>query len=133
MSSYSINKIKRKRSYSIAEIVSLLGIDRRTCSRWIKDEGLKVIEEHTIPLLVMGVDLEEFIRKKRTERKIPLKKNEFCCFKCHKAVIAKIGSESIVKTGKRIGKENREQFRKIGICEICAGRVTKYLAVSRKD
>ena len=114
-------------------MASLLGIDRKTCNRWIKFEGLRVIEENTNPLLVMGADLEEFIRKKRVKRKVPLNKNEFFCFKCHKAVMPKIGSESIVKTGKKIGKENLEQLKKIGICETCGTEINKYLGVSRKD
>mgnify|MGYP001611851423 FL=1 len=133
MASHSINRIKLRKSYSIAEMVSLLGIDRKTCGRWIKNEGLKVIEENTYPLLVIGADLEDFIRKKRAKNRFTLKENEFLCFKCHKAVRAKIESERIVKTGKRIGKNNKEQYKNIGVCETCGTEINKYLGVSRKD
>ena len=133
MSSYSINKIKLRKSYSITEMASLLNIDRKTCSRWIRDEGLKVIEENTNPLLVMGIDLEEFIKKKRAKNQFTLKENEFLCFKCHKAVKSKIGSERTIKTGKRIGKDNQEQFKKTGNCEVCGTEINKYLGVSQKD
>ena len=109
-------------------MASLLDIDRKTCSRWIK-EGLRVIEKDVSPLLIMGSDLEDFIRKKREKRKIPLKDNELFCMKCHKAVKAKVGSEKIIKTGKRIGKDNLEQFKKIGICEVCGTDINKFLSV----
>ena len=114
-------------------MASLLNIDRKTCSRWIRDEGLKVIEENTNPLLVMGIDLEEFIKKKRAKNQFILKENEFLCFKCHKAVKSKIGSERTIKTGKRIGKDNQEQFKKTGNCEVCGTEINKYLGVSQKD
>ena len=64
MPSYNINSIISRRSYSVNEIAFLLGVDRRTCGRWIKYEGLVLIEENTKPLLVMGRDLIDFIKKK---------------------------------------------------------------------
>lgn len=128
MTSYNLNKIKMRKSYSIAEITSLFGITRKTCSRWLK-EGLKVVEESVSPILVMGFDLENFIKERRTKKKINLKENESLCMKCHKAVIAKIGSEQVIKTGKRIGKDNQEQLRKIGICEVCGTKINRFLRV----
>lgn len=133
MPNYNTNLITARRSYCVNEIASLLGRDRRTCGRWIKYEGLKTIKENTSPLLIMGYDLINFIKKRREEKKIPLKENEFFCLKCHKAVRAKIGSEQIVKTGKRIGKDNREQLKKTGVCENCETRLNKFLGVCRRD
>lgn len=127
MPNYNINLITARRSYSTNEIASLLGIDRKTCGRWIKYKGLKTIEENRSPLLIMGADLIDFIKKEREKRKIPLKENEFLCVKCHKAVRAKIESEQIIKTGKRIGKDNREQLKKIGVCENCNTRLNRFL------
>lgn len=77
----------------------------------------------------MGFDLEDFIKKKRVERKTALKENEFFCMKCHKAVNAKKGSEQIIKTGKKMGKDNHEQLKKTGICEVCGTEINKYLGV----
>lgn len=127
MSNYNVNLITARRSYSVNEIASLFGIDRKTCGRWIKYEGLMVIERNTKPLLIMGADLIDFIKKKREKKKIHLKENEFFCVKCHKAVRAKIGSEQIIKTGKRIGKDNREQLKKTGICDNCNTKLSKFL------
>ena len=133
MANHSINKIKLRRSYSITEMASLLDVDRKTCHRWIKYEGLQVIEKNVSPVLVMGLELENFLKSRRLKSKIPIKENEFFCMKCHKAVKAKIGSEQTIKTGKRIGKNNQEQFKKIGVCEICQTQLHKFLGVSQKD
>jgi len=133
MQNYNFNRIKSKTSYSMTEISSLLGIDRKTCRRWIQNEGLEVIEKNVSPLLIMGSDLIEFVKNKRLKRKKPLEKDEYFCFKCHKVVKAQIGSEQLVKTGKRIGKDNHEQIRKIGSCEICGTKINKYVGVSQQD
>ena len=62
-----------------------------------------------------------------------LGKDEFSCFGCHKVSKARAGSEEIVKTGKRIGKENREQYKKVANCERCNAQINKFLGVSQKD
>lgn len=126
---YNIKLIKIKRSYSPNEIVKLFGVDRRTCSRWIKDEGLKVIKPNTNPLLIMGIDLKDFMARKQKERKTKLKDNEYFCVKCQKAVRAKAGTEKIMKTGKRLGKNNIEQINKIGLCGICGAKLNRFSRV----
>lgn len=133
MPNCNINLITARRSYSVSEIASLLGINRKTCGRWIKYGGLEVIEENVNPLLILGLDLINFIKKRREKRKVPIKENEFYCVKCHKAVRAKIGSEQTIKTGKRIGKDNREQLKKMGVCENCQTQLNRFLGVSRQD
>jgi len=127
MQNYNYNKIKSKDSYSMTEISALLGVSRKTCRRWIKNEGLEVVLKGVYPLLVMGDVLIDFIKNKRAKRKMPCAINQFVCFKCHEVVEAKTGSEQIIKTGKRIGKDNHEQLRKIGGCERCGTEVGKYV------
>lgn len=128
MPSDNLNKITSRRSYNLTEIASLLGKDRKTYARWVK-KGLKVIEEGASPILVKGSDLKDFIKNMREKRKIHLKEDEFLCMKCHKARKAKAGSESIVKTGKKIGKDDQEQLKKTGICEVCGTEINRYLKV----
>ena len=133
MPNYNHRLIKSKRSYSINEISSLFGVNRRTCNRWLKNEGLKVIEKKVSPLLIMGFDLIIFIKKKKTKNKVALRVNESFCVKCHKATKAKMGSEKIVKTGKKIGKADLEQFKKIGVCRICGTKLNRFLKVYQRD
>lgn len=130
---YNPHLIQINESYSINEITKLFDIDKKTCFRWIKLEGLKVIEKNTNPLLIMGSNLKEFIIEKRQKRKIKLNKNQFYCCSCQKAVLAKNGSTKIIKTGKTIGKNEIAQLKKIGICETCEKKLNRYLSTYQKD
>ena len=130
---YNTNLIKVRRSYSPKEIADLFKVDKKTCLRWIKDKGLKVIKENTNPLLISGRDLKDFTIRNRKNRKTKLKENEYFCLKCQKSVIAKIGSEQIIKTGKTIGEHKLPQMNKIGLCMICETKLNKFLGVCQKD
>ena len=133
MAKYNPHLIKSRRSYNITEMASLLSVDRKTCQRWVKTEGLRVIEKGENPLLVMGADLQSFLKAKLQKRRFNLKENEFFCVKCHKPVKAKTGSEKTIKTGKRIGKDGLEQLRKTGLCEICGTGLNRFLQSVRQD
>ncbi|MFH1319801.1 MAG: hypothetical protein ABII90_04000 [Bacteroidota bacterium] len=130
---YNIHLIKSRRSYSIKDMTTLFNIDRKTCSRWIEYKGLKVMEMIVNPPLVMGSDLKEFIQKQRATRRIRLAEGEYYCLKCHKSVKAKVGSEKTIKTDKKIGKNNSDQYKKIGNCEVCGTRVNRFLGVCQQD
>lgn len=132
MANYNLHLIKSRRSYNATEMASLLNIDRKTCQRWIKQDGLKVIEKDVNPL-VMGKALKIFLKDKMEKRRFNLSENEFFCVKCHKPVKARISTEKIIKTGKRIGKNGLEQFKKIGICEVCNTGVNRFLRGQRQD
>lgn len=126
MAKYNIRLIKSRRSYSMTQISSLLNIDRKTCHRWLKKEGLRLIEQNVNPILVMGSDLIDFLKKKRAERRVILSDGQFYCLKCHKSVGAKAGSKKTIKTGKKIGKNNSDQYKKTGVCEVCNTRVNRF-------
>lgn len=123
---YNTRLIRARRSYSPKEIADVFGVDKRTCFRWI-DERLKVMQENTNPLLIMGYELKKFLKSKQSKGKIKLGKNEYYCLRCRRAVKEKTGSAMTVETGKRIGKENRKQLCKIADCELCGLRVRKFL------
>jgi len=133
MGNYNLRLIKLRRSYNITEMARLLGIDRKTCQRWIKTEGLKVIEKGENPLLIMGADLHSFLKSRQDKKRFILGKSEFYCMKCKKPVKTKTGSEKVVKTGKRIGKNGLEQFIKTGLCEICGIPVNRFLRGGRQN
>ncbi len=126
---YNQKLIKIRRSYNPSEIARLFGIERKTCFRWIKNEGLRVIKPNTNPLLVMGADLKNFIVKKQKDRKVELKVNEYFCVKCQKAVRAKTGTQRVIKTGKTVGKDSKNQLNQIGLCEFCETKLNKFLRV----
>jgi len=123
---YNTQIIRARRSYSAEEIAELLGINKETVFSWIK-KGLKVIDIESKPLLIMGSEIKIFLDERRTWNRIKLKYFEYFCVCCRKAVIPREGSEKIVPTGKKIGKNNLEQFKKIGLCKNCGRRITKFL------
>ena len=106
------------------EIANLLSKDKRTCFRWI-DEGLKVIEPDSKPLLIMGFELVRFLQEKQNKNKVSLKENEYYCLHCKRAVNATSGSEETKQTGKKIGKNNRDQIIKTGSCNICNTKINR--------
>lgn len=129
---YNINLIKARKSYTPQEIAELFGISKRTCFRWLK-KGLEPMELNTNPLLIMGYDLIDFLQTKQKQRKIKLQANEYYCLKCRMAVKAKIGTEKKVKAGHKIGRQNKEQYKKIALCEHCQTKINRFLEVSQKD
>ena len=123
---YSLSKIRRRTAYDPQEIGQLLKVNRKTIFRWFK-EGLAMIDLTKTPKLVMGSDLKAFIQAKRDAKQVKLSWNEFYCFHCRKAVLAKRGSEQTTKTGKKIGAGNRDQEIISGLCKECGGPVARFL------
>ncbi len=132
MANYNTRLIKAKRSYSISEMASLFGINIKTGNRWLQD-GLKPIDSKEGLTLVMGASLISFLKTKKAKKKITLKYNELFCLKCQKAVIARVGSEKIEKTGNKIGKNNSDQYIKRANCEECGTRINRLLGAYQRD
>ena len=126
MARYNINHIRTRRSYSPTDVSDLFSISRKTVSRWVK-EGLTPIRPNSRPLLITGQVLKDFILGKRSSKKVDLRDNEYYCLSCRKAKRPKSRTEVLVKTGKRIGKSNREQYRKIAQCCSCGTKVSKFI------
>ena len=126
MRNYLLHNIKRRHTYDTTEIAALLDVDRKSIQRWMK-LGLKPIMPNKKPLLFDGQALYDFIKMMRADRKVPLGEDEFFCLSCKGAVKAKQGTERLEKTGKRIGKKNREQYSKTGCCEVCGGKISRLL------
>jgi predicted DNA-binding protein YlxM (UPF0122 family) len=129
---YHPNLIQIKESYSPSEIAKLFKLDKKTIFRWIK-KGLKPIQTNTNPLLIMGVELKNFIKRKQQKRKVKLGDDELFCMKCKKAVNGKNGTVKVVKTGRTIGKNMTEQLNKIGICQFCGSKLNRFLKVCQED
>jgi len=126
MRRYNPRFIKGRHSYLIEEIARLFGINKKTCLRWLQ-EGLEPIEPNTKPLLIWGNDLRFFLVQKQKKQKVPLKKNEFYCFKCKQAVKAQANTEKIIPTGKKIGREAKAQLCRVGDCSLCGAQLTRFL------
>jgi DNA-directed RNA polymerase subunit RPC12/RpoP len=123
---YNPRLIKGRHSYTPGELAGLFGISRKTCFRWL-EEGLRPIQRNTRPLLIWGEEVRRFLSEKKKRRKAKLEANEYLCMKCKRPVQANPESETIVPTGKRVGKEAREQLSRQGECRHCGTRVIRLL------
>lgn len=113
-------KIRTHRSYTIKELSELLGINKKTCSRWI-EKGLKVIDESKNPILISGSDLRQFLINRKIKKEIKLNRRQFLCFSCRKASYAKRGSSVSMKG------------RKTALCRVCNGKMSRTIKPYQKD
>ena len=112
---------KAKRAYSFAEIAEKLGTHDRTVQRW-RREGLKILEDHAKPFLVMGQDLRDFMKARRRSRKKPLKMGEFYCPRCREPRRSRPDKLTAQTTQRRLGKTQKQVLLR-GVCELCGQRL----------
>lgn len=107
-------------SYTIREIVEVLGINQKTCLRWI-EEGLATVPGQKKPILILGSELKKFIRQKNSKKKVEMKRHEFFCFKC-----------KAPRRGKR-GTITTSGDTKKAECSVCNTKMTRKIKPHRKD
>lgn len=107
-------------SYTIKELSDELGINKKTCLRWIAS-GLKIVAGSKKPILIMGSDLKDFSRNKDSKKRVKLKRNEFYCFSCRVPRQAKRGSIKKLKD------------TKTGVCYVCNGKMSRIFKPYQKD
>lgn len=76
---YNHRRVKIHRSYSVAEVAKLLGVNKLTVTRWIA-RGLPLIERKR-PYLIHGSDLRMFLLANRPARQ-PCGPGEIYCLRC---------------------------------------------------
>lgn len=72
--------VKIHRNYSVEDIAKLFGIHKNTVRNWVKD-GLATIDEKR-PMLILGQDLEAFLKERRAKNKQSCKPGQLYCVKC---------------------------------------------------
>ena len=109
--------VSKHMSYILKELTGRLDVGEKTILRWI-DKGLLTVPGGKKPILILGDDLIEFLKKKDA-KKGKLKRNEFFCFACKGPRLAKKGSIKVLSD------------RKTGDCRDCGAKMSK-LFTSRK-
>lgn len=107
------NTLSKYRAYTIQDIVRIFDVTPRTISRWI-DQGLVPMSPDTRPLLFRGADIRAFYDQTKKRKKCPLKKHQFFCTSCKKAVSAKEKSIQIIGN------------RRHALCKECGKKVNRF-------
>ena len=124
MKKYSLLKIRSKTAYSSTEVCSLLKVTLQTVCKWV-NEGLELIDPNETPRLIMGADLNSFLRKRYEAKKVKLQADEVFCVACKKAVKVKEGTKQIQETGRKIGRTNQSIKRIVGECNECGHEISR--------
>ncbi len=114
---YNGRLFKAKRAYSFAEIAEKLNTHELTVQRWHR-AGLKTLEDHARPFLVMGQDLRDFLKARLRSRKKPLKMGEFYCPRCREPRRSRPDKLTIQTTQRWLGKTQKQVLLR-GSCEVC--------------
>jgi hypothetical protein len=72
--------VKIHRNYTAGEIASLFGIHKNTVRAWVKS-GLPTYDKRR-PMLILGLDLAEFLRARRARNKQTCQPGEIYCVRC---------------------------------------------------
>lgn len=73
-------QVKIHRNYMVEEAAKTLGVAKHTIRRWIKSGKLPALTD-TIPTLILGGDLFDFLQARSAKRpKLPI--HQCYCFKC---------------------------------------------------
>lgn len=113
MTKINCHKIYSSMSYTIKELSNDLGTSEKTIFRWIEN-GLKIVDGSKKPILIMGTEVKEFLRKKDLKKKTgKLKRNEFFCLGCKQGRRAKRGSIKKMRS------------RKTALCSVCNGKMSR--------
>lgn len=72
--------VKIHRSYTVKDVADLFSIHKNTVRNWVKD-GLPTIDEKR-PMLILGHDMVEFIKRRRAKNKQSCKPGQLYCVRC---------------------------------------------------
>ena len=111
--------ISKHMSYTIKELVAILGINEKTALRWISN-GLPMVEGGKKPIYIMGGDLCEFLKTKDAKKKARLSRNQFYCLTCKAPRLAKRGSTKVLYD------------RKVALCRVCSGKMSRTIKPYQK-
>jgi len=76
-------RVKVHRNYTVEDISRLFGSHPNTVRDWIKHRGLPTIDQRR-PLLVHGLDLADFLQKRRAKNKQQCQPGQMFCLRCRK-------------------------------------------------
>jgi excisionase family DNA binding protein len=124
MSSPNPQRIKVNRSYTVKELALLLGVDKKTILRWIK-QGLQAVDARR-PLLILGKAAKQFLQQKRNIHRQTCPVAHLFCVRCQ---APKLPAGNMVdwlanKSGSGLLQ---------GICPDCGGLIHRGVAAAKLE
>ncbi len=116
------NLAKIHRNYSIEEVANLYQVHKNTVLAWIKNHGLKTID-NLKPILILGSELRLFHQNKRTKNKRKCLPYEIYCLKCRKPQIPAENMADYIPMTDTTGRLNC-------LCPQCENLINKYFSLS---
>ncbi len=114
--------VKIHRNYTVEDIANLFGIHKNTVRNWVKD-GLATIDEKR-PMLILGLELEAFIKERRAKNKQSCKPGQLYCVRCR---VPKFPAEDMADY-----EPVTEKFGNlIAICPECDSIINRRVSLAR--
>ena len=119
-----LNRLRLHRTYTMAELSSMLTVHVRTVQNWHKD-GLAPIEEQERPMLFEGIEVRDYLKKRQRSRRCRLKPSECYCLRCRIGVSPSWKTVEIEVTNRRVGKAALAVIVR-SKCSICGATVVRF-------
>lgn len=118
------NLAKIHRNYTVEEVANLFSVHKNTVRLWVKD-GL-VTNDDKRPMLILGVELKQYLQSKRKVNKRKCLAYEIYCVRCR---------EPQLPDGNMVDFEpiNCTMGRLIGLCPSCNGIINKYFNIAQLE
>lgn len=113
---------KIHRNYTVEEIAKLFGVHRNTVRAWI-GRGLPTIDQRR-PVLVLGSDLADFLKVRRTVNKRPCGPGEIYCLRCREP---RAPAGGVV----RYHPLTPTQGNLVGLCGCCGAGLNRRVSLAK--
>lgn len=122
--SYNPRRAKLHRSYTVAEVAALFSVTRAAVRAWIKG-GLPTIKT-TGPLLILGAELQDFLKRRQAIRKRVCPPGSIYCLKCREPRAPVPGSLVLVRLKAASGNIR-------GRCGACGSGLNRRVTLTKLD
>lgn len=119
MANYNPNLVKINRTYSVSNVSDLYGVSKATVRRWVH-LGLPAISDIR-PILIIGYDLKEFLKERRTKNKQRCTSTEMYCCSCREPKRPALDLVTYMAN-------TSESGRLIGLCPTCESKMNKFIS-----
>lgn len=105
-------RVKIHRNYTVEDVARLFGVHKNTVRAWVK-AGLPTCDTRR-PILILGRELADYLKTRRTKNKRPCQAGEMYCVRCREPKHPAGSMVEYLPITERLGNL-------MGICPDCEG------------